>query len=671
MVCKGNLVTKVVILPKGINKMRYVILPLLFCSTMVLARQISVGESDKNGNVSISIDGSGTAEQTIVAAWAEGDKGENPLDWELYADAGTVGPEETSVVFQIPSQWRSKSGAVRFFLMSGKKPYGKRLDFMTRPDCEYDGLYINTLIKPDSTLDLTVKVRSDYMSGKPQMCPFGISGVVYIMPCGDYPHAYFYDFFGAKNTTENETGNGYGAGRIRYTHKNIFGNPPPRDENIHEFRLNRQGLYIDGYKHLVFDQSKITGSKSNFELRLFDRSGNSSKATGTTCSIYGAKIVTNGVLAADLIPVVSPNGYVKMWDRVTRQDRGREGKQSETLAFIAGNDIGPYPPDCGTVEDVSEALKFGPELEVSSLGFGAKSLRVTLESGHGAGLLFAVAGPADAGTAYTAWTANRFIGKIDAGTDAVNVPLPREWWNSRYTVRFAWKPIGIGLPYDYAVSHIHSDYEGEVASFCNTGWRPTTNTTIKINAKTGYNTASFGINGAYSLFLGNKSGSAATINYVFFMKDASSTLNGTFTCSDPDSFVSSFHDWKLGPDGVFVDDMEEPKATLSGYLPRPGLTANICIPHRANWISEDNVVDKCGPVDVRSARVWEGDELVRDFTPCVKNGAAGFYDSVLGEFYASKTSKPFAAGEMTLCDGDFVSWSDAKRLETGFCFSIR
>jgi hypothetical protein len=117
--------------------------------------------------------------------------------------------------------------------------------------------------------------------------------------------------------------------------------------------------------------------------------------------------------------------------------------------------------------------------------------------------------------------------------------------------------------------------------------------------------------------------------------------------------------------------MEEPKATLSGYLPRPGLTANICIPHRANWISEDNVVDKCGPVDVRSARVWEGDELVRDFTPCVKNGAAGFYDSVLGEFYASRTSKPFAAGEMTLCDGDFVSWSDAKRLETGFCFSIR
>ena len=168
------------------------------------ARPLMVGAPDGEGNISITIGGTGTGDQALIAAWANGDKGDDPLDWTEYADAGTVAAADTSKTFQIPAEWRAKSGAVRFFLMSGPKPYAKRFDYVTRPVVSTDNdTWINTTIYPDSTLDICVKVRSDYMSGEPSMCPFGFtrsnSAAVYIFPASTT--AYWFDFFGAKATT--------------------------------------------------------------------------------------------------------------------------------------------------------------------------------------------------------------------------------------------------------------------------------------------------------------------------------------------------------------------------------------------------------------------------------------------------------------------------------------
>jgi hypothetical protein len=69
-----------------------------------------------------------------------------------------------------------------------------------------------------------------------------------------------------------------------------------------------------------------------------------------------------------------------------------------------------------------------------------------------------------------------------------------------------------------------------------------------------------------------------------------------------------------------------------------------------------------------SAKIWEGDVLVRDFVPCMSRGVAGFYDKVRGGFYPSETAKAFVAGAPVVADGDFVSWSPAKELRSGFFF---
>ena len=619
------------------------------------ARPLTVGAPDGSGNVSITIGGTGAQNQTLIAAWANGDKGNDPLDWTEYADAGTVAPSDTSKTFQIPAAWRAKSGAVRFFLMSGEKPYGKRFDYITRPNCDDGGLYIDTLIKPDSTLDITVRLRSDYMSTGSAMAPFGISGLVYIFPFKDYDNAYYYDFFGAKNTTSGDTGSGYGTGILRAKHENVFGERPPRDSEIHEFRLNRKGLYIDGYRHLNFIQSEITGSNTgNKSIWLFDRNG-SARAAGTTCSIYGATIVTNGVLAAELVPVAAPSGYVEMWDRVTRSWRGRSGSQSGLLVFIAGNDIGPYPPDCGSVECVSSVLNFGPLISVSSPDFSANTIDVALSAGHGTGLLLAVADADDEGEVFSNWATNTLVQDVSAEVDEVTFALPREWVRNNYKVRFAWKTTD-DLPYDgYEVANLRSDGTG-TAHF-RSGIVPTTNTTISVMAKVANDVCPFGLTSHFYLFQNSK-----TVWAGFFGKSGSAAISDN-------NFVNTVHEWTLGPAGASIDGVDM-GIDLSGFSEQPKVNTQIPIPFRMNY-ENGGAVGKTGNITIFGAKIWKADEIVRDFIPCVTNGVPVFYDRVRGEYYGSRTAAPFVAGAPVVADGDILSWSEVRSLRKGFAIIFR
>ena len=605
------------------------------------ARSVTVGSPDEDGRVTVTIGGEGTRIQTLIAAWANGDKGNDPLDWTEYADAGTVTPTDTSKTFQIPDAWRAKSGAVKFFLMSDEKPYGKRYDYITRPDCADGGLYIDTGIKPDSTLDISVKLKSDYMSSAAKMCPFGINSVVFIMPKSETE--YFYVFFGAKETTAN--------GIMNEDCRNVFGDAPPHDANPHTFRLNREGLFIDGYRHLAFDSSKINAEMvATLPVTLFDRNG-SFKQDGTTCSIYGATLSTNGILACDLVPVATKNGTILMWDRVTRGYKGPAGSQKDTLFFVAGNDIGPYPSDCGEVESVSDAVHFAPAISMSSPDYGTKTVAVALSSGHDAGLLLAVAGLEDAGTVFSNWTTNALVQKVAADVDEVTFALPADWIRNHYNIRFAWKSIA-DQPYDYAVEELVSTGE----AYIRTGWIPTTDTAISVTAKTASDVCAFGITGCFFAFqTGNN------IYWSFFGNSSQASCDGT-------TFPSSHHEWRLGPSGAFVDG-----TTLATFdsATESNLTANIMLPFRTDMESKWLSPDKTGDASVKSAKIWEGDILVRDFVPCVTNGIPVFYDVVRGGYYGSWTETPFVAGAPVVADGDILSWSNVRELRKGLVIAFR
>lgn len=618
------------------------------------ARPLSVGVPDSSGNVTVTIGGTGSGDQALIAAWANGDKGDDPLDWAEYADAGTVAASDASKMFQIPAAWRAKSGAVKFFLMSGPKPYGTRYDYITRPDCNNGGLYINTGIVPDPTVDISVKFQSPQFSSG-AMVPFGIHKAVTMFSVGSDNENYYFYFFGAGNPRHPSLGMQLG----QYD-TNVFGDGLPKDHNPHTFRMSRNGIWIDGYRRVgPFNSEHFTNTTTS-TIALFGRQG-SWKQAGTTCSIYSATIITNGVLAADFVPVAAPSGYVQMWNRVTRQYHARSGSQKDSLTFVAGNDIGPYPPDCGTVESVSAALGLGPEMSVLSRNRQDCAVTLGLSASHDAGLLFACSGKEDAGTACSAWTTNILVQKVAADAANVTVALPDSWWREKRQVRFAWKSLA--GPYDYDVAYLHSDRSGGATNFCRTGWIPTTNTSIHVTAKTPANVCSFGVEGYFYLFL---NGGATPLFYYGY---GDKKLTEGVPCENVSEFTSQFHEWRLGPTEARVDDLVV--ATFSGAVSNASATANICLPFRAAGVRNHREVTKTGVAEVKGAKIWEGGEIVRDFVPCVKDGVPQFYDHVRGGYYPSVTSKPFAAGEIVAPDGDFVSWSSACSLASGFTVIFR
>lgn len=614
-------------------------------SLLGAARPLSVSVPDGSGNVTITIGGAGTGDQALIAAWANGDKGDDPLDWTEYADAGTVASSDTSKTFQIPAAWRVKSGAVRFFLMSGPKPYAKRFDFVTRPIVAADGdAWVNTTIYPDRTLDICVKFQSDYMYGDPAMSPFGISGVVYIMPYNGRSNTYWYDFFGAKGTTEN--------GIMNETCKNVFGDAPPRDALPHEFRLNRTGLYIDGYLHLAFDQSKITAGASSNPIALFGRY-NSWKQEGTSCSIYSAVIATNGVPAKEYVPCMDGSGRITLFDRVTRTFANIAGNASGRH-LEAGNDIGPYPPDCGTVESVSSFVSLGPVITVSNTDHSARTVSVALSAEHGEGLLFAFADVSDEGTTYSSWANTELVRKIASDIDSLTVELPESWWRNHYNVRFAWKSLS-GLPYDYEIGNLDSDGTGKAHIL--TGWKPTTKTAISVMAKAPQNVCTFGVATYFSFFLNTDS--------KFYWNYFGNASNAA--CANVSDFITQYHEWHLGPDGVRIDD--DVLASFSS-LTATTVSSEITLPFRANYGTQ-TLSGREGDVSVKGAKIWEGDVLVRDFIPCAVDGVPQFYDNVRREYYPSVTEKPFKAGDMIADDGDFVAWSNCRTLTSGLAIILR
>ena len=159
------------------------------------ARNVSVTSFDKatgDAVLAISAAEAGDGDKALIAAWANGDKGNDPLNWTEYADAGTVAAADVSKSYQIPAKWRTKSGSVRFFLMSGPKPYGTRYDYITRPNCDDGGLYIDTGIVPDKTIDITVKAQSPDTDN---FSPWGSTDVC-INPTSNSDDPYFFSFLG-------------------------------------------------------------------------------------------------------------------------------------------------------------------------------------------------------------------------------------------------------------------------------------------------------------------------------------------------------------------------------------------------------------------------------------------------------------------------------------------
>ena len=73
--------------------------------------------------------------------------------------------------------------------------------------------------------------------------------------------------------------------------------------------------------------------------------------------------------------------------------------------------------------------------------------------------------------------------------------------------------------------------------------------------------------------------------------------------------------------------------------------------------SSDGVNAQCAKARIYGVKIYEGDELVRDFVPCLKDGVACFKDLVNGGFIVGENAAAFTAGgdAPTYADDGYVS----------------
>lgn len=619
---------------------------LAVCSAICLAdggRTLDVTAPDASGNVMITV-GAGSGMKAVLAAWAKGDRGEDATKWTEFKCVQSIvyaNDQSTEIVYAIPESWRKKSGAVRFFLMSSYMPYAHRYAYITRPELTAEGdLYADTGVIPDKTLDFTIKCSTSVASGA---CAFGISGTLYMMsnypwPKGTTSTSYYYDFFGAKATTSDSM--------IGPNQKNVFGVEPPSATETHEFRMSAEGIFVDGYRHLSFDQSKITGTTAA-PLALFGRYG-SWKQPGT-CTIFSAQIKMNGNLVRDYIPCMNKS-QVTLFDRVNRTAITIAGNKKDSVKFVAGPEVDPEPQDCGPVETASRTLLFAPTISVGKIDCANRSVNLELNDVLDDGVLLAVCGTGESSSAC-------FVADVPSGTSEVCAALPKSWWKAHKQVRFVWMSKS-GLPYDREVVSLHSDAQGQ--AHVRTGIVPTLDTEVAVSARTAVNVCPFGVVGQIYFFRW-----ADAAHYAYGFNSAKGT--GEF----PEDVSDDFHEYRVGPTAVSFDGtplVDLPATTRSTYV------FDMTIPYRA---ANASGIALTGDIDIAYGRVWEKGELVRDYVPCVKNGIAGFYDRVLKEFRPPQPQTDsipggsFLPGDTVLAAGDALSYSPVVNLRTGLMIILK
>ena len=217
-------------------------------ATQSPARTIAIVSCDRETGatvLSISAAGAGDGEKALIATWAPSDIGSVATNAHKTALVGAVGIADTSASFTIPSAWLTKTGIVRFFLMTGMPPYDSRLASLTS-----DGkAYIDTGFVP--TVDSDIRVKAECGN---DVAPFGVSKRAYLFRNTDTE--WYCGFAG--NTTGSFT-------------------ISPKSTAAHEYWLNSTGAYIDGICRFAFDPTSFSGSSST-TLTLFARKADSSSS---------------------------------------------------------------------------------------------------------------------------------------------------------------------------------------------------------------------------------------------------------------------------------------------------------------------------------------------------------------------------------------------------------
>lgn len=578
------------------------------CAASAAARTVSVASVGESAAALAFGDADGKTYRLVVC-YGDEDGGATTAGWDACDVLGSVGAAETSRTVALPAGWGSAATHLRFFLLTPEIPEdATRVEYLQSSGSQF----IDTGVRGRVGVEAEIDVAAVSMGDKTILGCRKDSGDTRFYPVHWANNKWWKGWLRSGtywSTRENDIALG-----TRYHVRSVF-------------KSGEQAFYVDGVSKGT-PTSEVSDFDSGLDMYLFAANKYGSDVfQQASAKIYAAKIWLDGDLKREFVPCLDPNEKPALYDRVSGNYfyNGGTGADFATGGTMSGND--DVSASSATVSPSSRS--------VTVVSAAAGSAALAFGTADGKAYRLAVCyGDEDGGADTNAWDNYEVLGTVAAADTSRTVALPAGWGKSVSHLRYFL--LAPEIP-DGATRVEYLESTG--AQFIDTGIRGK----VGISADLDHSWTS----AADKTLLGSRNGSSHRF-FVFHNNKGrlGYGLDGTFAYykgaadTSYDTRYLALAKMLDGEQSLVLDGT--PYGT-AGTISSSFDSGNDMYLFGCN---DNGSLALSASAKVYSAKIWEGDTLVRWFVPCLDpNGTPAMYDRATGDWFRNGgTGTDFATG---------------------------
>ena len=288
----------------------------------------------------------------------------------------------------------------------------------------------------------------------------------------------------------------------------------------------------------------------------------------------------------------------------------------------------------------------------------ASSFDLAIGAGEKEEGLYMAYGNLDGGDDINAWENVSKVADIPAATTTYAVSAPAGWGTSVTALRFFMATVA-DLPYEVQYEYIYSTGR----EYADTGYLATDSTKAAIDMAF----LSCAAKATVPVFGYRKTANADA--FIFFIRPDQDKFY--FEYNRPQANVANVHidvgerfTFRNDNSDMYLARFGQPEQLIATGEPMDPFTAPAGFSILINGFKKNtttSVDNQNLAMRIYGFRIWEGNELVRDYVPARKDGVVGLYDKVGGSMLGANigATRSFANGPVAVVNGGFVSSSAA------------
>ena len=582
-------------------------------SATAAARTVNVA-SVTDTSASLAFGGADGAAYTLAWGYGATDGGSATNAWDTFESLGTVAAGDTSRTVALPNGWGSTATRLRFFLIETQPPatpYARRLEYIASSGSQWIDTGIEGKVGITAEIDFACTADADATilgsrSGNDRFFPVHWNWKKIVRTLGSWD--------GTKSTSAT-VGTRYLA---RATLKS-----------------GEQSLHVDGTAISAAAGTASSSLDTSLNMYLFAANIDGSASQKISARIYSAKIWNGDTLVRSFVPCEDGNGEACLWDFVSKQ----YFRNAESGSFSKGGEVAAAPRVMAVSAPLAASAAFGRSVSVSSVD----DSHATLSFGAPDGNAYTLArgfGVSDGGADTNAWDSFEILGTVAADATAQTVALPAGWGSTVLRMRFfllapETRPYAKRLEYIQSSGSqwIDTGVRGRVGVAAELDIEPVTMADHDVlGSRTDSGDTRFYLVhwNSNDLLGGIGGGNYGVKKGYWYWTGRSSTIPAGMR-----RLVRSV--CENGNQSVAVDGTEIAAATYRSAFDS-GNSMYLFACHNGSSASY-----ACS-AKLRSAKIWEGDTLVRDFVPCEDVGGEACLYDLVSDGYFRAGSGTFAAG---------------------------